>query len=345
MSTRSITLEEKLSVKLHSLKKCHFSCDFSPPSPAEAAKLDPVSQPEKMRVLVLGGSGFLSGTLVQEALRSDYEVTVVTRGQRPLPAGVKSILADRRQSGALESALSSQGNYDLVVDCIGYLAEDARQDIELFASRCARLVFISSDFVFAPEKRRFPQPESNCHFLEDDSYGANKRRCEVEFFRATDFFSHWTILRPCHIYGPGSQLGCLPRHGRDPELLDRIRRGEELELVGAGKYLQQPIFARDLAQIILCCPAAPLTAGQIYHCAGPDVVESLTYYQIIADLLGCPLKIREIPVLAYLAQHPEHQSFLCHRLYDLHKLRVDRLPLPSTSLKQGLNQHLAALLP
>ena len=30
----------------------------------------------------------------------------------------------------------------------------------------------------------------------------------------------WTILRPCHIYGPGSQLGCLPLHGRDPKLID-----------------------------------------------------------------------------------------------------------------------------
>ena len=344
MDTRSITVEEKLSISLHSLPEYQFNSNFPLLDRCAAAQPQPVSPPEKMKVLILGGSGFVSGAVVAEALQAGYEVTIVTRGQRPIPAGVKSLLADRRQRGALEAALPPGNNYDLVVDCIGYLPEDARQDIRLFASRCARLVFISSDFVFEPDKRHFPQPECNCHFLEDDSYGANKRRCELEFFRAAEHFSQWTILRPCHIYGPGSKLGCLPKHGRDPELINRIRRGEELELVGAGKFLQQPIFARDLAKIILCCPAAPLSAAQIYQCAGPDIVESVQYYQIIADLLGCELKVKEIPVLEYLAAHPEHLSFLCHRIYDLHKLRSGRLPVPSTSLCQGLKQHVAALL-
>lgn len=300
---------------------------------------------EKLRVLLLGGSGFVSAAIARQALAQGHQVTVVTRGIKPLPAGVCALKADRTIPGSLEAALAaSKKEFDLVVDCIGYQAADARQDLALFANRCRHLVFISSDFVFDPEKRQFPQPESNDFFLTDDSYGANKRRCELEFLQFTDDFSHWSILRPCHIYGPGSRLGCLPEHGRDPDLIERIRNENPLRLVGAGKFLQQPIFVDDLARLALSCPFSPCSCRQIYHCAGPDIVESVTYYQILAELLGSSLNVEEVPVLTYLRGHPEHKSFLCHRVYDLQKIRMDCLHVPATSLRAGLKIHLESLL-
>ena len=300
---------------------------------------------EKLRVLLLGGSGFVSGSIARTALAQGHQVTIVTRGIKPLPQGVSALCADRTIPGSLEAALAaSKDEFDLVVDCIGYQASDAQQDLALFAKRCRHLVFISSDFVFAPEKRQFPQPESNTFFLTDNSYGANKRRCELEFIHSTADFAHWSILRPCHIYGPGSRLGCLPEHGRDPDLIERIRTGKPLRLVGGGKFLQQPIFVDDLAHLALSCPFSPCSARQIYHCAGPDVVESVTYYQILAELLGCSLNVEEIPVLDYLREHPEQKSFLCHRIYDLKKIRMDCLQVPSTPLHTGLRIHLESLL-
>ena len=300
---------------------------------------------EKLRVLLLGGSGFVSGAIARVALAKGHQVTIVTRGIKPLPQGVSAIRADRTLPGSLEAAMAAtKEDFDLVVDCIGYQAADARQDLALFAERCRHLVFISSDFVFDPAKRQFPQPESNAFFLTDNSYGANKRRCELEFIQHTKNFSHWSILRPCHIYGPGSRLGCLPEHGRDPGLIERIRTGTPLRLVGGGKFLQQPIFVDDLANLVLSCPFSPCSARQIYHCAGPDIVESVTYYQILAELLGCSLNVEELPVLDYLREHPEQKSFLCHRIYDLKKIRMDCLEVPSTPLRTGLQNHLESLL-
>ena len=78
----------------------------------------------------------------------------------------------------------------------------------------------------------------------------------------------WTILRPCHIYGPGSQLGCLPEHGRDPQLINRLRMGEVLRLVGGGHFLQQPILARDLSETIISVVGNP-AANQKNSVAGP----------------------------------------------------------------------------
>ncbi len=312
---------------------------------AEQPRAAKLRYDEKLRVLLLGGSGFVSGAIARAALAQGHQVTVVTRGIKPLPKGVTALRADRSIPGSLEAALAvCPKDFDLVVDCIGYQASDARQDLALFARRCRHLIFISSDFVFDPEKRQFPQAENNPFFLNNDSYGANKRRCELEFIQTTEDFSHWSILRPCHIYGPGSRLGCLPEHGRDPELIERIRSGNPLRLVGAGKFLQQPIFVDDLAGLVLSCPFSPCSGRQIYHCAGPEVVESVAYYQILAELLGCTLHVEEVPVLNYLCEHPEQKSFLCHRVYDLKKIRMDCLQVPATPLRTGLQIHLESLL-
>ncbi len=298
-----------------------------------------------VNVLCIGGSGFVSGTLARRAVESGHTVWAVTRGKRPLPPGVVPLAADRRDTPAFERAIAAAGApWDLVVDCIGYDPQDARQDLALFRSRTRHLVFVSTDFVFDPDRRRFPQNDDNPHFLADGSYGAKKRLCEMEFLRAEPGAMSWTIFRPCHIYGPGSLLGCLPAHGRDADLIPRLRRGEPLRLVGGGHFLQQPIFAPDLAELILSAADNPRAAGRIYPAAGPEIIESREFYRLIANRLGVALTIEELPVAAYRAANPDKRSFLCHRIYDLRSLRDDGLAVPATSLSEGLRAHVESLL-
>ncbi len=306
------------------------------------------------KILIIGGSGFLSGTLARCALAAGHQVGAVTRGHKPLPAGVAAIEADRKDragfAGAMKAAFTSSGQpWDLVVDCIGFVAEDAQQDIEVFRDKAHHLVFISTDFVFNPAHRKFPQSETSDFYLPD-GYGGNKRRCELELIKATEADGRidgmaWTILRPCHIYGPGSQLGCLPLHGRDPQLIATLQAGQALKLVGGGHFLQQPILAADLAQLILSCAGNTQSYGQLYMAAGPDIIESHQYYRIIAEILGVDLKIEELSVSAYAAQNPDKLSFLCHRIYDLQKLRAHGLKVPSTPIESGLREHVLSMLP
>ncbi|NKB72611.1 MAG: NAD-dependent epimerase/dehydratase family protein [Candidatus Latescibacteria bacterium] len=295
-------------------------------------------------ILVIGGSGFVSGTLVRTALAAGHRVWTLTRGQRPGRAGATALVADRRDPDAFARAIgSAQTQWDLAVDCIGYEPEAARQDVEVLREKAAHLVFISTDFVFHPGHRTFPQPEESDHYL-NQGYGGKKRLCELELLAADTGAMTWTVVRPCHIYGPGSLLGCLPKHGRDADLLDRLRAGETLQLVGGGHFLQQPILAADLAELILSTEGNPSAQGQIFGAAGPDIAESRTYYQIIADLLQVELKVEELPVDQYLAAHPQSASFLCHRIYDLARLQSSGLAAPATPLVQGLRQHVESLL-
>ncbi|MBC8076202.1 MAG: NAD-dependent epimerase/dehydratase family protein [Chloroflexales bacterium] len=297
-----------------------------------------------LNVLIIGGSGFLSGTVARSALALGHQVWTLTRGQRPTPVGVHELVADRGDHGAFAQALAgAQTHWDLVVDCIGFAPADIQQDLAVLAPLAQQLVFVSSDFVYDPARRRIPQSEETDAYLTE-GYGGQKRRCELELIAAGTGTLPWTIVRPCHIYGPGSQLGCLPLHGRDPQLIARLRAGEPLQLVGGGHFLQQPVLAADLAQTILNMAGQRATYGEIFCVAGPEIVESRTYYHLIANILGVALEIVEVPVGPYLHAHPEAAPFLCHRVYELDKLHRSGVSMPQTSLEEGLRSHVASLL-
>jgi nucleoside-diphosphate-sugar epimerase len=303
------------------------------------------AQPASGRnVLIIGGSGFLSGAVARAALAQGDAVWTVTRGQRPGITDTVNLVADRNDEAGFAQAIAAAGvTWDVVVDCIAFTAAHMQQDLAVLSERAKHLIFVSTDFVYDPAHRRFPQNETDADYLSE-GYGGGKRQAELvllESDRKTGM--RWTVVRPGHIYGPGSQLGCLPQHGRDPQLRARLRAGEPITLVGGGHFLQQPIFVHDLAATILSLAGNTDAHARILNVAGPDVIESRTYFTEIAAILGVDIDIRSTPVDAYLAAHPEAAPFLCHRFYDLSWLEVLGAHMPSTPLAEGLRQHVAWL--
>ena len=301
-----------------------------------------------MKILIIGGSGHVSGALARSAVAKGHEVWTITRGRRPLPEGVHSLIADRHDHDAMEKVIAEQEMaWDLVVDCICYELPDIRQDMQLFRRRASQFVLVSTDFVYDPARRRFPQPEETEYWAGTGGateYGCKKRRCEEELVQGDTGDLAWTIVRPCHIYGAPSELGCLPLHGRDPRLIERLRHGESLQLVGGGHFLQQPVLVDDLADTILSVAGNHDACRAVFNVAGPDIIESWQYYQIVADVLGEKLTVEEIPVGPYLEGHPETAPFLCHRIYDLRRIEACKLSLPSTAIADGLRLHVEDLL-
>ncbi|MEZ4582311.1 MAG: NAD-dependent epimerase/dehydratase family protein [Caldilineaceae bacterium] len=193
------------------------------------------------------------------------------------------------------------------MDCIAYTPAHTAQDLAVL-SATRRVTWSSSPPALScAGSAPFPRRKWPPVYLTE-GYGGGKRRAEEVLLHADAAALgdlRWTVVRPGHIYGPGSQLGCLPLHSRDPRLLASMRTGEPITLVGGGHFLQQPIFVDDLAATILSLAGNVAAHGQILNVAGPDVIESRTYFTEIAAILGVPLDLRSTPVDAYLQAHPE----------------------------------------
>lgn len=315
-----------------------------------------------MRALIIGGSGGLSGELARQLLAGGHEVWTLTRGNRRLPIGVHSLFADRNDIEHLNAVLKDATNFiqkkqekseekfsyswDIVFDCICMNASQAKVDLEIVSHYAPRLIVVSTDSVYSPYHKKVLQGEDGV-FLEETgeesevSYGANKRRMELAFMdvmksSTNPFRDGITIFRPGHIYGKKFKLGCFPENSRQDDLVKRIQRGEPMRLVGMGTYLIHPIYVGDLAETMIACSQNVKTYNEIFCVGGPERIENRTYYEIIGKLLGCEVRIEEIPLAGYLENHPEYSGHLCHRAYDLAKLEKTGISLPSTTLAEGL---------
>ncbi|HLK60629.1 MAG TPA: NAD-dependent epimerase/dehydratase family protein [Chthonomonadaceae bacterium] len=295
-----------------------------------------------MKLLIIGGTGFLSSTLMEESLGAGHDVTIVTRGRRTQIVApiVRQIIADRSDTTAFRAALQGQ-SYDAVLDAICFTPEQAQQDIDCFAGYVGRLVMISTDFVYSVGPHPVPIPEEALRDAPTE-YGRNKAAAEDILLGAKDVLPS-TALRPPHIVGPGGLLGTGSLQGRDPALPARLRRGEPIVLLDSGTLLIQPADRRDIAHACLAVLTAPHTIGKAYNIAGPKAVPTRRYYEILAQALGVPLAVASLPSDVYLRAFPNNASFARHRAYSLEALARDAAFRPDISLETSLQETLAWL--
>ena len=148
-----------------------------------------------MKILVTGGTVFVSRYTAEYFVRKGHEVFVLNRGTRTQPEGVKLIRCDRNDLGDR----LKQYEFDLVIDVAAY----SKKDIEALLNSLGNVkdyVFISSSAVY-PE--RLPQPfteEMQCgENIYWGAYGTNKAEAEAYLHsRVPNAY----ILRPPYLYGP-----------------------------------------------------------------------------------------------------------------------------------------------
>lgn len=106
-----------------------------------------------MRILVLGGTVFLSAGIVRRALAAGHEVTCLARWAVSAPPdGASWLRADRSEGAAAYSAAckgaASHGAWDTVVD-VSRDPGQAREALEALAGSARHWTFISSCSVYA----------------------------------------------------------------------------------------------------------------------------------------------------------------------------------------------------
>jgi nucleoside-diphosphate-sugar epimerase len=100
-----------------------------------------------MRILLIGGNGFIGRFVVAQLVQQRHTVAVFHRGRKPAPSGVEEFLGDRNQLTA--SAQQLKGfSADVVIDLTLSSAPQAEQLMNTFRGAAERLVMLSSMDVY-----------------------------------------------------------------------------------------------------------------------------------------------------------------------------------------------------
>lgn len=296
------------------------------------------------KVLVLGGGGFVSGAFTKALVDRGFRTWTLSRGYKNIPYGAVNLKADRKDAISMTSAVGrAKTNWDYVFDFSGYMPAYVRSSTSIFSRITQHYVFISSDLVYDHRRRSVPHNEEATAFASA-GYGYQKRISERIVIDLQELGVYWTIFRPCHIYGPGSLLGCFPKHLRDRDLIRRLKGGQPIYLVDGGYFLQQPLYIEDFVNLLIGVITNPRSKNELFLAAGPTIIRSSDYYRIIASLMSYPVKIIDVSAAEFLAINPENAHYLCHRVYSLSKLNKCGLPVPETSIREGLKCHLKSLI-
>ncbi len=100
-----------------------------------------------MKILAIGGSGFIGARFVSQALEAGHEVALFTRGNRQVSRESVLIEGDRNSLPASLDKINAFGP-DVVVDFILYTEQQARDLVGAFHQTSTRIVAISSADVY-----------------------------------------------------------------------------------------------------------------------------------------------------------------------------------------------------
>ena len=100
-----------------------------------------------MQILVMGGTRFVGKPLVARLMAQGHDLTLFTRGNNPVPAGVEHITGDRSSDEGLRTL---QGRaFDVIVDSSGRTLDDSRRVLMATGHPRHRFVYVSSAGVYA----------------------------------------------------------------------------------------------------------------------------------------------------------------------------------------------------
>jgi 2'-hydroxyisoflavone reductase len=231
-----------------------------------------------MKLLILGGTGFLGPDIVRAATERGHTLTLFNRGKTHpgLFPGVEKLQGDRdptKDEGL--KALEGGRTWDAVIDTSGYVPRIVRASAELLGKRVGKYIFVSSISVYedpavgADETAALAVAEDPKSEDVNKYYGALKAACEKAVEEVLP--GRAIHVRPGLIVGPGDPTD---RYTYWPVRMDR---GGKVVCPGDGSDPVQYVDARDLGLWLV--KMAEGGAAGAYNAVGP--VEKLTVKQLL----------------------------------------------------------------
>jgi nucleoside-diphosphate-sugar epimerase len=247
-----------------------------------------------MRILFIGGTGNISTAVSRLAVANGIELSLLTRGKRPLEIpGARTLAGDIGDEAAIAAALGDR-TWDGVVNWVAFTPADIERDLRLFAGRTGQYIFISSASAYQKPLAHPVITESTplCNPYWD--YSRNKIACEDRLTRAyRDEGFPSVIVRPSLTYDTVIPLAI--GSWNDFTMIDRMRKGRPVVVHGDGTSLWTVTHSEDFAKGFVPLLANPHALGQAFHITSDELLTWDQIWQATAAAAGCEAKIVHVP--------------------------------------------------
>lgn len=229
-------------------------------------------------VLLTGATGFLGEFVLEELVKRGHEVTCFVRKTSNLDKikqlNVNYVFGELEDYKSICEAL--QGKKALInIASLGFgHAPNIVNACEKMQVK--RSIFVSTTGIFTK--------------LNPDSKGIRIKAEGLIKESSLDY----TIIRPTMIYG-------TPKDRNMWRLVNQLKRLPVLPILGTGTYLQQPVYVKNLASVIINAYESTVSIKKAYNISG---AKPLTYNDVV-DITGKVLgkKVIKIHIPMQLSYH------------------------------------------
>jgi len=296
-----------------------------------------------MRVLVLGGNGFIGTHLVEALVAGGTHVRVLSRsGYRHVQPfhGVDYRYADFADSVSVAESLvdmdivvhlisttvPATANLDPLADITGNLLPTVRLLQQMRDIGVPRLVFLSSGGTVYGNAKSVPIPEEH-ERNPLSSYGIVKVAIEnyIAMF-SSQYGLRSLVLRVSNPYGP--LQGHLGIQGVIPTFFQRILAGDEIRIWGDGSNVRDYLYISDLVSSIVLSINQDL-AG-VYNVGSGQGVSLRDVVSLIEEITGISANVEYLPPRGFDVRKV---------VLDISKVRQAIDWAPVVSLREGCERY------
>jgi 2'-hydroxyisoflavone reductase len=224
--------------------------------------------PSPLKILILGGTGFIGPHQLRYALERGHSVSIFTRGRSDPPLFKEAFEQVEHLVGDRENDLTTlEGrSWDVVIDNSGRETKWTRDSAELLKDTCGLYLYVSSTGVYYPYLTTEIGEDTEVELV--DASGGENGSAVYSVMKATSekaaqeaFVGRTIVVRPGYIVGPGDSSD------RFTYWPVRFERGGEILIPGKRNDLVQCIDVRDLTEWMI--HLVEDQAFGVYNATGP----------------------------------------------------------------------------
>ena len=257
-----------------------------------------------MEILLIGGTGVLSGAVAAEALKRGYEVSVINRGNHPIAQGLNLIKADRTDYNYIESQLKGR-KFDAIIDFLCYNEKDLKESFSLYHRYTNQYFFISSCAVYDTSKGGVCS-ENSPKVLPVWSYSVNKWASECLLREMAEKTKcNYTVIRPCVTYGDTRiPYGIYPAYGYHWTLCARALVGKPLIRWNKGLNRCNMTRVEDFSIGLVGLIGNKKAYNEAFNICGEETPSFNDVLAVLEKELNCTIPVVDITSEFYAKELP-----------------------------------------